>query len=231
MYSQKHNEANGEDNRDGSDDNQSANWGSEGPSDDPNVRDLRYRTRRNLLMSLFLAQGVPLLLAGDEIGNSQAGNNNAYCQDNEVGWVDWSGLGREGEDNTDFIAKLTATRRRYRQLQAQHWLNGREGNQPPEILWLTPQASEMKPEDWAFPEARFLAYLLAGVGEDSLPLFTVMNAGSEPIEFVFPEFVDLENWSEILATIPGQNGGGQQFPVGAKYQAPSRSIMVFEGRK
>jgi len=230
-YAQKHNEANGEDNRDGSDDNQSANWGAEGPSDDATIRNLRQCARRNLLASLFLAQGVPLLLAGDEVGNSQQGNNNAYCQDNSVGWIDWSGLGRDGEDNTDFVAKLTALRRHYRQLQAQRWLNGREGNQPPEILWLTPQANEMKPEDWSFPEARFLAYVLAGLGEDGVPLFTVMNAGGESIEFVFPEFVDLENWSEILTTVPAQGDGGPQFHVGAKHQAPSRSIMVFEGRK
>ena len=231
MYAQKHNEANGEDNRDGSDDNQSANWGTEGPSEDANFLDLRRRTRRNLLASLFLAQGVPLLLAGDEVGNSQGGNNNAYCQDNTVGWVDWAGLGRDGEDNVEFIARLTAIRRRYRQLQAQHWLNGREGNQPPEIVWLTPQASEMRPEDWSFSEARFLAYVLAGVGERGVPLFTVMNAGGDAIEFVFPEFMDLESWSGILTTVPGENPEGQIFQVGAKHQAPGRSISVFEGRK
>ena len=191
MYSQKHNEANGEDNRDGSDDNQSADWGVEGPTDDPNIRELRQRARRNILASLFLAHGVPLLLAGDEVGNSQDGNNNAYCQDNKVGWVDWSGLGREGEDNVAFVGKLTAMRKRYPQLQPQHWLDGREGNQPPEILWLTPQANEMRPEDWAFPEARFIAYVLAKVGDNGAPLFTVMNAGQAPVEFVFPEFSDL----------------------------------------
>jgi glycogen operon protein len=230
MFSQKHNEANGEDNRDGSDDNQSADWGTEGPSDDPNIRELRQRARRNLLTSLFLAHGVPLLLAGDEVGNSQDGNNNAYCQDNKVGWVDWSALGRDGEDNTTLVAKLTAMRKRYPQLQPQHWLNGHEGNQPPEILWLTPLASEMRLEDWAFPEARFIAYVLAKVGDAGAPLFTVMNAGQDAVEFVFPEFSDLENWSEILTTVPGQNGAGHQFHVGAKLEAPSRSIMVFEGR-
>jgi len=230
IYSQKHNEANGEDNRDGSDDNQSADWGAEGPSDDPTIRDLRYRTRRNLFASLFLANGIPLLLAGDEVGNSQGGNNNAYCQDNPVGWIDWSKLGRDGEDNIEFVAKLTALRRRYPQLQPQHWLNGGNGNEPPDIMWLTPQATEMKPEDWSFPDARFLAYVLAGAKEGGTPLFTVMNAGADPVEFVFPEFLNLENWSEILTTAPGQDSGGLQFHVGAKNQAPNHSIMVFEGR-
>src|SRR5262249_53001299 len=149
MYAQKHNEANGEDNRDGSDDNQSSNWGVEGPTDDPNIVDLRRRARRNLLASLFLAHGIPLLLAGDEVGNSQDGNNNAYCQDNEVGWIDWTGLGRDGDDNVEFVARLAGMRRKYSQLQPPHWLNGKEGNQPPGILWLTPQGDPMNAEDWA----------------------------------------------------------------------------------
>jgi glycogen operon protein len=230
MYAQKHNEANGEDNRDGSDDNQSANWGMEGPSDDPGIRELRQRTRRNLLASLFLAHGVPLLLAGDEVGNSQDGNNNAYCQDNKVGWVDWSGLGHDGKDDVAFVTKLVALRKRFPQLQPQHWLNGREGNQPPEILWLTPHAGEMSPEDWAFPDARFIAYVLANADDNGAPLFTVMNAGQAAVEFIFPEFHELENWSEILTTVVGPDGAGSEYHVGAKHEAPSRSILVFEGR-
>jgi isoamylase len=113
-YNEKHNEANGEDNRDGSDDNISINCGAEGPSDDPDILAQRRQLRRNQLASLMLAHGVPLLLAGDEIGNSQNGNNNAYCQDNEVGWVDWSRRGRDGEDMTGFIARLADLRRRFR---------------------------------------------------------------------------------------------------------------------
>jgi isoamylase len=229
MFSQKHNEANGEDNRDGADDNQSANWSVEGPSDDPTIRDLRQRTRRNLLASLFLARGVPLLLAGDEVGNSQGGNNNAYCQDNNVGWIDWSGLGRDGDDNTDLIAALAALRRRYPQLQPRHWLNGGDGNHPPNVLWVTPHASEMKPEDWSFPDARFLAYIIASPVENGAPLFTVMNAGPDSIEFVFPEFMELENWSELMATASKAKDVAGRFNVGAKHQAPGRSITVFEG--
>ncbi len=106
-YEHKHNEANGEENRDGSDENNSTNCGVEGPTDDPQIVELRRQLRRNLLSCLMLAQGVPLLLAGDEVGNSQGGNNNAYCQDNETGWVDWSGQGRDGEDMTLLIAQLT----------------------------------------------------------------------------------------------------------------------------
>src|SRR5215467_3111424 len=110
-YGEKHNEANREDNRDGSDENFSTNCGVEGPTDDPAIVALRRQLRRNQLACLMLAHGVPLLLAGDEVGNSQAGNNNAYCQDNEIGWVDWSGHNRAGEDLSEFITRLSGLRR------------------------------------------------------------------------------------------------------------------------
>jgi glycogen operon protein len=230
MYEHKHNEANGEDNRDGSDDNQSANWGVEGPSDDPGITDLRRRARRNMLACLFLAHGVPLLLAGDEVGNSQHGNNNAYCQDSEVGWVDWSALDRDGADDTAYIAQLVALRQKYPQLQPRHWLNGaREGSNTPGILWLTPQATEMTEQDWTFPDARFLAYVLAGANEQA-PLFLAMNAGGEPVEFVFPEFLAFERWLEVFASMPVHNGEQAQFDVGATYRLPGHSLIVFEGQ-
>jgi pullulanase/glycogen debranching enzyme len=124
-YESKHNEANGEDNRDGSDDNYSTNCGTEGPTDDAGILELRRQLRRNHLASLMLAQGVPLLLAGDEVGNSQNGNNNAYCQDNTVGWVDWSALGREGDDMSDLVGQLTALRQRFPQLRPRAWVDGR----------------------------------------------------------------------------------------------------------
>src|SRR5215207_6047101 len=104
-YQQKHNEANGEDNRDGTEDNVSTNFGVEGPADDGDINELRRRVRRNQIACLLLAQGVPLMLAGDEVANSQNGNNNAYCQDNETGWVDWSKLETD-EDLTNFIGLL-----------------------------------------------------------------------------------------------------------------------------
>ena len=107
-YNEKHNEANGEDNRDGSNDNHSNNCGHEGPTDDPEIVALRRQLRKNQLACLLLAQGMPLILAGDEVGNSQYGNNNAYCQDNEIGWVGWDNLGKDGDDLTDFIGHLTA---------------------------------------------------------------------------------------------------------------------------
>src|SRR5262249_35965923 len=124
-YSHKHNEANHEDNRDGADDNDSANCGVEGPTSDPKIRALRCQLRRNQLACLMVAQGVPLVLAGDEVGNSQGGNNNAYCQDNEVGWVDWSALGKDDEDMTGFVARVTTIRRRFPQIRTRRWVEGR----------------------------------------------------------------------------------------------------------
>ena len=124
-YNQKHNLANGENNRDGSNNNQSNNCGHEGPTNDPDILSLRRQLRKNQLACLMLAQGVPILLAGDEVGNSQNGNNNTYCQDNPTGWIDWSKLGDPDEDMTDFVGHMTSLRRRFPQVTARHWVNGK----------------------------------------------------------------------------------------------------------
>jgi isoamylase len=229
-YAHKHNEMNGEGNHDGADDNQSANWGVEGATDNPKILALRRLTRRNMLASLFLARGVPLLLAGDEVENSQGGNNNAYCQDNEIGWVDWSGLRDEGASHMEFVSKLVALRRRYPQLQAQRWLDGHKGDRPPDAVWLTPQATEMTPKDWAFAEARFLTYILAAKGEGGAPLFVVMNAGADLVEFIFPKFLDWTGWLEILTTVEtAPTSGRGPYHVGTRHQALPRSVNVFAG--
>jgi len=162
-YERKHNEANQENNRDGTDLNLSTNGGVEGPTDDADIVAMRRRLRRNFLSCLLLAQGVPLLLAGDEVGNSQSGNNNAYCQDNEIGWVNWSGLGRDGEDMSAFIGQLVQLRRRFPQLQGHRWLEGRRPDGTYDALWLTPEAVEMTEEDWRFPNGHFLSYALAPI--------------------------------------------------------------------
>src|SRR6266852_95965 len=189
-YNEKHNEANGEDNRDGSNENLSNNCGHEGPTDDPAVTALRRQLRKNQLACLLLAQGLPLLLAGDEVGNSQSGNNNAYCQDNEVGWVGWDGLGREGDDLTDFVGHLAELRRRFPQIRAHRWLDGRRADGTYGVLWLTPSADEMKEEDWKFPEGRFLAYVLGPAGKEQAPIFIVLNAAPEEISIKLPKMTE-----------------------------------------
>jgi isoamylase len=228
-YAEKHNEANGEDNRDGSDDNLSTNGGVEGPSDDPEILALRRQLRRNQLCSLMLAHGVPLLLAGDEVGNSQNGNNNAYCQDNEIGWVDWSRLGQEGEDMTQLLARLSDLRRRFPQLSPRRWVEGKRPDGSYGALWLTPQGTEMTEHDWKFPEGRFLAYVLEGVA-DGAALLIVMNAGAEPIEFKVPEWPRCRGWKGLIDTSVVRGvSGGDVVAVGQVAKAPACSVLVFEG--
>jgi glycogen operon protein len=226
-YGVKHNEANGEDNRDGSDDNQSNNWGVEGHTDDAAIVAIRRRQRKNMLACLMLAQGTPLLLAGDEVGNGQGGNNNAYCQDNEVGWIDWSRAGGE-DDLTDFIANLTNARRKYPQLRTRQWVEGRRPDGTYGVLWLTPQATEMTEVDWNFPEGRFLAYVIGSAHVSEPPLYVVLNAAAEPIEISFPVMPEIGRWSRIIDTSVTTNETND-FIAGAKTQSPARSVIVFAG--
>jgi glycogen operon protein len=227
-YERKHNEANGEDNRDGSDENDSTNCGVEGPTDDPEIVNLRRRLRRNLLTSLMLGQGVPLLLAGDEVGNSQRGNNNAYCQDNPIGWVDWSALGRDGEDMTSLISQLAQLRRLLSQLRPWRWVEGRRPDGSFGMLWLTPRATEMTEQDWNFPEGRFLSYVLGPLKETDVPLYVVLNAALETIEFTLPAIPKYSRWTMLLETAVKPRIG-EQLPSGAKLQARPRSILAFTG--
>jgi isoamylase len=227
-YAHKHNEANGEQNRDGSDENHSTNCGVEGPTDDPEILALRRQLRRNMLASLMLAQGVPLLLAGDEVGNSQSGNNNAYCQDNPIGWVDWSALDRDGEDMTPLIARLTELRRRFPQLRSRHWVEGRRADGSFGVLWLTPQATEMTEQDWNFPEGRFLSYVLGPMQKDRPPLYVVLNATPGPIEFVFPTLPGQQHWTVVLETVTEPRLGAK-FASGSRLQAPPRAVLAFSG--
>jgi len=227
-YAVKHNEANGEDNRDGADDNESTNCGVEGPTDDPDILALRRQLRRNFFACLLLAQGVPILLAGDEVGNSQDGNNNAYCQDNPIGWTDWSALGRDGDDLSELIARLMQLRRRYPQLRPRRFVDGRKPDGSYGVLWLTPRATEMTEADWNFPEGRFLCYLLGPLRASQPALYIVLNAAPEEIEFLLPPLPDVKSWTLLLDTGP-DGRSGLEFPVGAKERARPRSVLAFSG--
>src|SRR6266550_1222609 len=227
-YNDKHNEANGEDNRDGSNDNHSNNCGHEGPTSDAAIVALRRQLRKNQLACLFLAQGTPLLLAGDEVGNSQNGNNNAYCQDNETGWVNWDNLGKQGDDLTDFIGHLTALRRRFAQLRSQRWLDGRRKDGSYGVLWLTPAAEEMQEGDWNFPEGRFLAYVLGPMEPGQPPIFIVLNAAPEEIAFKLPEMPEYKNWQQVLNTTEAVQTT-TALTSGAETSAPPRSVLAFAG--
>ena len=227
-YNQKHNEANGEDNRDGSSDNQSNNCGVEGPTDDAAIVALRRQLRKNQLACLLLAQGLPLILAGDEVGNSQNGNNNAYCQDNEIGWVSWDGLGRDGDDLVDFVGHMTALRRQFAQIRAHHWLDLRRADGSYGALWLTPAAEEMTEQDWKFPDGRFLAYVLGPLVSGQPPLFIVLNAAPEEIAFKLPKMPEYRSWQQVLNTTESQQASAD-FAPGAETKAPPRSVLAFAG--
>jgi isoamylase len=227
-YNEKHNEANGEDNRDGSSDNHSNNCGHEGPTDDPAITALRRQLRKNQLACLFLAQGTPLLLAGDEVGNTQNGNNNAYCQDNETGWIGWENLGKEGDDLTDFVGHMTELRRRFGQIRGQRWLDGRRADGSYGVLWLTPAAVEMKQSDWTFPDGRFLAYVLGPMEQGQAPIFIVLNAAPEEIAFKFPTMPECKNWQQVLNTTEIEQKTAD-FAAGAETRAPPRSVLAFAG--
>src|SRR5665811_2015596 len=227
-YNEKHNEANGEDNRDGSSDNHSTNCGHEGPTADPKIIALRRQLRKNQLACLLLAQGLPLILAGDEVGNSQSGNNNAYCQDNKTGWINWEGLGRDGDDLVDFVGHMTGLRRLFPQLRSHRWLDGRRADGSYGVLWLTPAAEEMKEQDWNFPEGRFLAYVLGPTEQAGAPIFIVLNAAPEEIAFTLPKTTEYKSWQQRLNTADVKQEV-RDFAAGSEAKAPPRSVLAFAG--
>lgn len=226
-YERKHNVANGEDNRDGSNDNHSINCGVEGPTDDPKILGMRRQLRKNQLACLFLAQGVPLLLAGDEVGNSQAGNNNAYCQDNEIGWVGWDGTNTE-DDMVEFVGLMTDIRRRFPQLRSRRWLDGRRADGSYGVLWLTPSAAEMTDQDWAFPDGRFLAYVLSPSESSGSAIFIVLNSGVQEIEFHLPKLPEYQTWKELFDTTKNTVQVAT-LGCGNPMIAPPRSVLAFSG--
>lgn len=204
-YAQRHNAANGEDNRDGHGANYSDNLGIEGPSADPALSAARDLRRRNLLATLMLSQGTPMLLAGDEAGNSQAGNNNAYCQDNPTGWVDWPG--REPALEA-FVARLIAFRRAHPVLRQKLFLHSRERatDGRADVFWWHPEGRPMTPDDWQDPDLRHLMVELRTASGTPPPealevaICLVFNAGDAPLDLVLPAAPDGARWMRQIDT-------------------------------
>ncbi|MDB5727814.1 MAG: glgX, partial [Noviherbaspirillum sp.] len=161
-----------------------------GPTDDPEINELRERQKRNLLATLLLSQGLPMMLGGDEFGRTQHGNNNAYCQDNELSWVDWEmAASDEGKSLIDYVSRLIALRRRFEALQGGRYLHGAEiAPGIADIAWFDERGQVLSPEAWQNPEARALAVRRATLGADGQPemVLLLVNAGHDPIEFSFP---------------------------------------------
>jgi glycogen operon protein len=208
-YNEKHNLANGEDNRDGTDDNRSWNSGAEGPTDDPVILGRRRAQQRNFLVTLFLSQGVPMLLGGDELGRTQQGNNNAYAQDNEISWYDWASA---DDDLTTFVHRLSRLRRHHPVFRRRRWFQGRPivGESCDDIDWFTPSGTVMTSEDWSAGYARSLAVFLNGeaiaapgprgerVLDDSF--YAVFNAYEGDLEFTLPDAVYGDGWVPVIDT-------------------------------
>lgn len=233
-YESKHNEANCEDNRDGHGHNLSRNYGVEGETDDPVTRALREKQKRNMISSLIFSQGTPMILAGDEFGNSQNGNNNPYCQDNPTGWINWEKAETpEGKALADFTAAVLALRREFPILRHNEFLNGKTrcGQGIADIHWYAPDGAEMKEHHWTDPQGRCFGVLLNGAAVDNekgnkTRLFMAFNAHSAPVPFRLPVLPGGgTGWQKIVDT---DKPGGEQtiIPPGTSWPVPGRSFML-----
>ena len=238
-YNGKHNEANGEDNRDGNDNNRSWNSGVEGPTDDAAINALRERQKRNLLATLMLSQGIPMIVAGDELGRTQQGNNNAYCQDNAISWVDWN-LDEPRAKLLEFSRRIIRLRRDHPVFHRRNFFEGRQlHGAVKDIAWLKPDGTEMTEQEWEQEFARCLGMYLAGEGltetdhhgqplvdNDFLVLF---NAHHEEIPFTLPQFVTDCQWLVVLDTgfAEGLTHNGV-FDAQSVYPLQGRSLALLQ---
>jgi glycogen operon protein len=237
-YDQKHNEANGENNQDGTNDNHSFNFGREGETADPEIRRMREQQKRNLIATLLLSQGVPMLSAGDELGRTQKGNNNAYCQDSEVSWLDWE-LDDARRALLEFTAKMIRLRQEQPVLQRRQFFHGAHiwNSDFKDLAWFRPDGAEMTQQDWGNPTAPALGFLLGG---DAIPahdedgnrvvgdtLLVLMNPLGEPVNFTLPAAQWGADWEIIVNTATGEPVGGSTL-AGQGVRLASRALMLLK---
>jgi isoamylase len=238
-YNEKHNEANGEDNRDGESYNRSWNCGVEGPTDDPDVLALRARQMRNIMATLMLSQGTPMIAHGDEMGRTQQGNNNVYCQDSELSWMDWS-LADKNADLLDFTRKVTGLRTEHPVFRRRRFFAGqpiRRGDEVRDIAWLTPAGQEMTPEDWDSDFGKSIAVFLNG---DALPepdrrgermvddsFLLCFNAHDHVVDFVMPHDDYAQEWTAELDTTDATGAVKLVVNDGDEISLPGRALLVF----
>src|SRR5439155_25418704 len=235
-YNEKHNEENLEDNRDGTDDNRSWNLGAEGPTDDPGVLTLRARQQRNFLTTLFLSQGVPMMLGGDEVGRTQGGNNNAWCQDNESSWFHWDDADAE---LLAWVKRLIRVRKDHPVFRRAEFLTGREvrGSGLPDVWWFRPDGRRMAQRDWQRLDARALGVFLNGaeiptldprgeeIWDDSF--LCMFNAHYEPITFLLPTRRFGVRWAHELSTFePEVQPGEREYAARQPVEVESRSLLL-----
>jgi isoamylase len=235
-YNEKHNEANGEGNKDGHSNNHSWNHGVEGPTDDPEIAALRERQKRNLIATMLLSHGTPMLLAGDEFGHSQNGSNNANAQDNETTWLNWLGITSQGRALREFTRKLIATRRGFPILYRGRFVVGalNEELDVNDVTWLTPAGGEMVNEHWHDDHARCFGMLLDGRAQESgikrrgsdATLLLIYNAHYDVVNFTLPDVPDGRSW---LALIDTNQPEAQPVPFtfGHQFAVTGRSLVAF----
>jgi glycogen operon protein len=237
-YNDKHNEANGEDNRDGHSHNLSWNHGAEGPTDDPEIKAVRFRQMRNLLATLLFSRGTPMILAGDEIARTQHGNNNAYAQDNEISWLDWEGVDQDGWDLFEFTKKLVEIRQKQPLFRRGRFLTGAFNEQlgVKDVAWLDPSAKEMTSEQWIDPNARSFAMLLDGRAQPTgirrkgidRTLLLMINAHHENVPFLLPDIPGGNTWRLLIDTNQPLWARRQQLEAGATVDIYGRSVALWE---
>jgi isoamylase len=222
-YAVKHNEANGEGNRDGVEDNFSANYGVEGETNDPAVGVIRLRQRRNLIATLLLSEGIPLLTAGDELGRTQMGNNNAYCQDNETSWLDWSDADRTF---MEFVRRLLRLRSQFSVLWRSHFFSGDhvEGMDSKDIVWLLPDGREFAESDWDGASRLGVCYALSGTETEERFLLLLVNASPLTVDFKLPP----GSWRCLLNTV--YDVTSEEEIAGGMFALESRSLVLFVGK-
>lgn len=235
-YNQKHNEENGENNRDGEDHNRSWNCGAEGDSDDHEIISLRNKQKRNFLTTLLLSQGVPMIVAGDELGKTQKGNNNAYCQDNEISWIDWQHADKK---LMSFTCKLVHFRRKHPNFRRRLWFRGHpiKGAGVEDIAWLLPEGVEMPEESWSHDYAKSLGIFLNGNGIRTVgpkgeqttdnSFYIMFNGHYEDLDFILPPKKYGHNWIKVIDTHENLfSEEGETFKHGQKIKVSSRSIVL-----
>ncbi|HZC36500.1 MAG TPA: glycogen debranching protein GlgX [Chthoniobacterales bacterium] len=234
-YNERHNEANEENNQDGSSDNRSWNCEAEGPTDDIEINTLRERQLRNFLGTLLLSQGTPMMLAGDEFGRTQQGNNNAYCQDNEISWVNWD-IGEKGSPLIVFVQKLTSLRHKYPILRRNRFLTGKyvEEVGTKDVTWINANGKEMTQEQWQDPTMACFGMLLDGKAQATgirksskdATLLLIFNSHSGLVEFTLPEYSGGGYWSLLIDTnLPQAKEAA--FELNQKYGVSARSLLLF----
>jgi glycogen operon protein len=239
-YNDKHNEDNDENNQDGSNDNRSWNHGVEGPTEDPEINALRLRQMRNFFATLLFSQGTPMVVAGDEFARTQHGNNNAYCQDSEIGWVNWD-WDDDGKALHKFVKRLIKLRMAYPILRRGRFLVGdyNEDLGVKDVTWLSPSGDEMTIEQWQDANGRCLGMLMDGRAQETgirrrgseATLLLVVNSHHEGVNFTLPEVPEGVNWTCLVDTNQPEIKGKERFEFGTEYTVTPRSLLLFELQK